>query len=199
MSLLTLISDLKPLRQVALLVSCLIIAVSTPAVSAVTPPYEIEIIKSSRELHLKRGNHVIRTFKVAFGKGLAGPKRERGDNKTPLGVYQIVDYIADSKFHFFMQLNYPNTLDAWHGYQGRLISSSEFRQIISANKNNLLPPQDTALGGQIGIHGLGETTEQSLKIHTAVNWTEGCIALTNQDINYLRQYAVPGTRVRIVE
>ena len=193
-------TGLGSLRTAACLVACLYTAlIGQEAAAVAPPPYEIEIVKSTRLLHLKRGNQIIRTFNAAFGKGLSGPKRIRGDNKTPVGEYRIVEYITDSKFHFFMQLNYPNTLDAWHGYQDQLITASEYKQIIAAIKQNLLPPQDTALGGQIGIHGIGETTDETLKIHAAVNWTEGCIALTNQDINFLRRYAVPGTRVHIIE
>lgn len=96
-----------------------------------------------------------------------------------------------------MQLNYPNLLDAWHGYKDRLISPSEFRQIAQSYKNQEMPPQDTRLGGYIGIHGVGEITDEKMKIHQAVNWTDGCIALTNEEINLLRKYVTIGTPVII--
>ena len=60
-----------------------------------------------------------------------------------------------------------------------------------------MPPQNTRLGGYIGIHGVGEVTREKMKIHRAVNWTDGCIALTNKDINTLRKYVSIGTPVII--
>lgn len=159
--------------------------------------FAIEIIKSAQELILKRGNQPYKTFRIAFGKGSNGPKRQRGDNKTPVGSYRILEFKPDSKFHFFMQLNYPNLLDAWHGYKDRLISPAEFKQIAISVKNHEMPPQDTRLGGYIGIHGVGEITKEKMKIHQSVNWTDGCIALTNEQITFLRKYVTIGTPVVI--
>ncbi len=98
-----------------------------------------------------------------------------------------------------MQLDYPNLLDAWYGYKNEVITATEFKEIATAFKNKQIPPQDTKLGGYIGIHGLGVTTEQKILIHKGNNWTEGCIALTNEQINDLRQYVSIGTKVVIRE
>ena len=167
--------------------------------AAVYSPYLIEINKSARELKVLSGKQVVRSFHISLGKADHGAKRRRGDNRTPVGNYQVVDFNNDSKFFFFMLLNYPNTLDAWHGYRNQIISSSEFRQIVTAIKNGTAPPQNTALGGFIGIHGVGEETGETLEIHESFNWTEGCIALTNDEINELRKYVSYGTRVLIRE
>ena len=161
--------------------------------------YELLIHKRNHELIVKEGEQIIKTFHVATGKGGSGTKRKLGDKKTPLGVYRIMDFKADSKFHFFMQLDYPNLIDAWYGYKNEFITASEFKKIASAFKNRKMPPQDTALGGYIGIHGLGEMNDQKLSIHQDFNWTEGCIALTNDQINELRQYVEIGTPVVIQE
>lgn len=96
-----------------------------------------------------------------------------------------------------MQLDYPNLLDAWYGYKDKIISSNEFKKIVMAFKNNQTPPQDTLLGGYIGIHGLGEVNEEILNIHEINNWTEGCIALKNEEINELRQFVSIGTPITI--
>ena len=167
--------------------------------SAAGTGYLIEIVKSEQVLNLKRGNHTLQSFKIAYGKGDRAPKRKRGDNRTPIGNYQVLDFKSDSKFHYFMQINYPNMIDAWHGYKDRLISPAEYKQIAISFKNQEMPPQDTALGGYIGIHGLGEITDDKIKIHAALNWTEGCIALTNDEINILRKYVTKGTPVLIRE
>jgi murein L,D-transpeptidase YafK len=161
--------------------------------------YDIEISKSDQQLLIKNGDKTIKQYRVAYGKGGKGTKRALGDKRTPVGVYKIVDFKGDSKFHFFMQLDYPNLLDAWYGYKNEVISAQEFKNIATAFKTKQIPPQDTPLGGYIGIHGLGEITEQKLLIHEGFNWTEGCIALTNEQINDLRQYVSIGTKVVIKE
>ena len=75
----------------------------------------------------------------------------------------------------------------------------DFKRIAGAYKKREFPPQDTKLGGQIGIHGIGRITKQKLAIHKDLNWTDGCIALTNHDINELKQYVNIGTVVVINE
>lgn len=182
-----------------LFILLLAVCVQSSGIAAAGSGYQIEIIKSLQELRLKRGNDVMYTFRIAYGKGEHGPKQQRGDNRTPVGSYQILDFKTDSKFHYFMQLNYPNLLDAWHGYKNRLISPAEYREIARSFKKHEMPPQDTYLGGQIGIHGLGVTTREKLKIHQSVNWTEGCIAITNEDMNVLRKYVSKGMPVVIME
>ncbi|MBF8268897.1 MAG: ErfK/YbiS/YcfS/YnhG family protein [Gammaproteobacteria bacterium] len=173
-------------------------SIFTPIIVKADDGYRLEIIKSTQELRLKRGEQTIQTFHIAYGKGDNGPKRHLGDNRTPVGFYRILDFKPESKFFFFMQISYPNLLDAWHGYQDQIISSAEFKQIALAFKNHEMPPQNTKLGGYIGIHGIGEdSTTDRLLIHQSVNWTEGCIALTNEEIDILRQYVTKGTPVFI--
>jgi murein L,D-transpeptidase YafK len=174
------------------LTACLCAAMPVTAMEE----YYLEIIKSTSELRLKQGADTLKTYHIAFGKGDAGPKRQLGDNRTPVGFYRILDFRPESKFHFFMQISYPNLLDAWHGYREQLISPAEFKQIALAFRNHELPPQNTRLGGYIGIHGIGDDTER-LKLHAKANWTEGCIAITNDEINDLRQYVIRGTPVYI--
>ncbi len=60
-----------------------------------------------------------------------------------------------------MQLDYPNLNDAWYGYKNKIIDSAEFKKIANAYKQRRIPPQDTELGGFIGIHGIGNTTEKT--------------------------------------
>ena len=162
-------------------------------------PYSLEVYKSSQELLVKEGNEIIKRFRISSGKGGSGTKRQQGDNKTPLGAYKIVEFRENSRFHFFMQINYPNTLDAWYGYKNNLINAKEFKEIVKAVTKNNLPPQDTSLGGNIGIHGIGEVTDEKLSIHDRHDWTEGCIALKNEEISELKKFVTIGTSILIRE
>lgn len=161
--------------------------------------YELEIIKSERMLLLKKGAKIEKVFRMASGRGGPGDKHYRGDQRTPVGTYRVVKIKPSSRFHTFLQLNYPNVKDAFYGLRGRMISEYDFDRIVSAQKYYKIPPQNTALGGAIGIHGIGAFTPQKFDIHRNVNWTQGCIALTNEQIDTLRKYVGVGTKVVIAE
>jgi murein L,D-transpeptidase YafK len=167
--------------------------------SSVEPPYALEISKSERVLLVKNGDKVTRRFQIATGRGGLGDKRIRGDNKTPLGVYRITDFNDASAFHFFMRLNYPNVKDAFFGLKNRLITRGDFDRIVDSVRTDQRPPQNTILGSAIGIHGLGEENADKLKVQRNLDWTQGCIALTNRDVNELRNYVTVGTKVVIRE
>ena len=177
--------------------AALLALVSVALTAGQADPYHIEVHRQDKRLLLLKGDEVVRSYHVAFGRGGPGAKRRMGDNKTPLGTYRIADFNTDSRFHFFMLLDYPNVVDAWHGYRNAVIDAGEFRAIATAYSSSALPPQDTPLGGRIGIHGIGETTNERLEVHELQDWTEGCIALTNEEISELRRFVTIGTRVVI--
>lgn len=179
--------------QTTLWVLCL--ALASAATQAAS--YELLINKSTQELLIKDADRTIKKYRISIGSGGKGPKRQIGDKKTPIGTYHIVDFNHDSRFHLFMQLDYPNLLDAWYGYKNQTINAGEFKLIASAFKNKKAPPQNTRLGGFIGIHGIGDITDEKMMIHEGANWTEGCIALTNDEVEELKQYVGIGTRVVI--
>jgi len=161
--------------------------------------YQILISKKNNELIVEKAGYVVKKYHIASGKGGKGTKHRRGDSKTPLGVYRISSFKESGRFHFFIQLDYPNLIDAWYGYKNQIIDADDFKRIASAYKKREAPPQDTGLGGFIGIHGLGETNEKKLTIHQELNWTNGCIALTNEEINDLKSFVDIGTHVIIKE
>ena len=167
--------------------------------TAVAAPYTIEISKSDRILVIKQNEKTIKQYNISHGRGGKGTKIRSGDNKTPTGTYRAIDFKTNSKFHFFIQLNYPNPLDDWRGYRNEVISAAEFKQIIQAYKRKSLPPPSTGLGGYIGIHGIGLMTAEKSRIHEAHNWTEGCIAVKNEEINELKKYITLGTKIVIRE
>lgn len=161
--------------------------------------YELEVSKSRRVLLVRDGQQVKATFQVALGRGGKGDKNRLGDNKTPIGTYRIVGVSDSGAFDTFLRLNYPNVKDAFYGLKRALITRRDFDRIVSALRHNQVPPQNTRLGGAIGIHGLGEETPEKVHIQNKLDWTQGCIALRNHDLHALRSYVDVGTRVVITE
>ena len=166
---------------------------------ALNPTYSLEIEKAKRTLIVRQGDAVARRFQIAVGRGGLGDKRIRGDNKTPVGVYHITELKPEGPFHLFMHLNYPNVKDAFFGLRNHLITDRQFGRIVQAARQGETPPQDTRLGGAVGIHGLGEESAERLKVQRYLDWTQGCIALTNRDATELMKYVEIGTKVTIRE
>jgi murein L,D-transpeptidase YafK len=196
----------KALARSVLLSSVFLTAPSAPALedrfssplARAGAPYVLEVRKAERRLRVHDGRRTVAVFDVATGRGGRGDKERRGDQRTPVGTYHVVDFNEASRFHLFMQLDYPNVKDAFLAVRRSLIELPLFERIASAHAAGRLPPQDTPLGGQIGLHGLGdEENREKLDLHRRLDWTEGCIALTNQGIRKLRQYVTVGTRVEI--
>jgi hypothetical protein len=142
-------------------------------------PYSILIEKSKRELHLLKNGEVVKTYSIALGSSPIDPKEREGDRKTPEGTYWICSKNNKSNFHKSLEISYPNITDAEHGRQAHRISEREFRRIKRANMAHSEPLQHTSLGGEIYIHGGGSLRS------TGRDWTWGCIALDNADIDSL--------------
>jgi len=131
---------------------------------------------------------------IAIGRRGAGFEKMRNDDKTPLGEYRIGWINESSKYHRFFGFTYPNLDNAKRAFAGGLIGEDTFQAIARANLRYGVPPQNTPLGGQIGIHGLGGANPA---VHENFDWTHGCIALTNQQIDRLSQWVRRGTLVVI--
>lgn len=183
-------------RMVVILALLAMCVMSAPLLGA---GYDIEVNKKKRVLTVREGERVRATFPIALGRGGPGDKRKLGDRKTPVGTYRIVGVDNSTAFDTFLRLNYPNVKDAFYGLKSRLISRPEFDRIVTALRNNQVPPQNTRLGGAIGIHGLGEETPEKVHIQNKLDWTQGCIALRNHDLHELRSFVDVGTRVVIIE
>jgi murein L,D-transpeptidase YafK len=131
---------------------------------------------------------------VALGRGGVGKDRRRGDGKTPLGEFHITRVNWSSPFLIFFGLDFPLPEHADRALKAGKIDPATYEAILTAHTQGTIPPQDTPLGGQIGLHGLGRA---SLKIHKQANWTQGCVALTNSEIRKLASLVQVGTRVVI--
>ncbi len=187
------------MKKKLIILSLFIFIGFTSLTASANDEYTIIVKKNDKELIVKKSDKIVKKYHIATGKGGAGTKRKRGDSKTPLGVYRISKLNKSERFHYFLQLDYPNLIDAWYGFKNEIIDGNDFKKIANAYKKRRSPPQDTNLGGQIGIHGIGKTTKKKLAIHEELNWTDGCIALSNDDINDLMKFINIGTTVVIKE
>jgi murein L,D-transpeptidase YafK len=181
-------------------ISLTILVISSLNLSAqASDNIELLISRSKHTLSVKQGDVTLNTFKVAFGSGGKKAKMKEGDHTTPKGAY-LINKIRDSEnFHLFMLLNYPNMEDAKRALKDNLITRTQYRSILLAQIEGRLPPQNTALGGSIGIHGIGIETDEKIEIHQYLDWTKGCIAMRNDEVDALRRYIAPGTKVIITD
>jgi len=134
----------------------------------------ILIEKSARRLTLISQGEVLKTYKIALGGNPIGPKERQGDNKTPEGTYSIDARNRDSRFHLSLHISYPNERD-----------------------KNRAKELGVSPGGDIMIHGIKNGVSWSGDDHAAVDWTKGCIAVTNEEIEEIARLAPNGTIVEI--
>jgi murein L,D-transpeptidase YafK len=146
-------------------------------------------------LHVMQGDKVIESFDhISIGsRGVTRAKR-RGDHKTPLGVFRIAWIKESSRYYRFFGLNYPTLSHATRGWLNGWLDDRTYRSLIRASFESTVPPQDTPLGGFVGIHGVGKADRS---IHGMFNWTQGCIALTDAQIDRLSRWIKVGTTVVI--
>jgi murein L,D-transpeptidase YafK len=146
-------------------------------------------------LAVMRGDETLEQFdNIAFGISGVGIKRQRGDGITPIGVFRVGWFNPQSRFNFFIGLNYPNLTYITQAYKEKRIDKATYEQVRQDLLAGYVPPQDTPLGGQIGIHGVGAG---DLDVHRNFNWTNGCVALDNEQIQRLAPWVEKGTRVVI--
>lgn len=146
-------------------------------------------------IEVRQGEQTLETFEhISIGRNGASHKKREGDDITPVGTYKITYTNNNSHFGKFFGLNYPSVHDADLALFSARISYVDYHTIIQAHQNNQMPPQNTVLGGLIGIHGVGEGNE---KVHGVFDWTHGCVALSNQQIDSLAKWIYKGIQVQI--
>jgi tetratricopeptide (TPR) repeat protein len=138
------------------------------------PADKILIEKKERRLTLISRGEVLKTYKIALGGDPNGPKERQGDNRTPEGTYIIDSRNKDSRYHLSLHISYPNEKDKQR-----------------AKKLGVSP------GGDIMIHGIKNGFSWVGDSHTEVDWTKGCIAVTDEEIEEIEKLAPNGTIVEI--
>jgi murein L,D-transpeptidase YafK len=154
---------------------CVFSWAQAPIVRAVTNGSDrIIVSKAIHRMTLFKDGRVIKTYSVALGRGGLGPKLRAGDNKVPEGLYRITGRNAHSAFHLSLQIGYPTAAQA-----------------ADARKRGF------DAGGDIMIHGIRKGFGWIGSAHRQVDWTRGCIAVTNQEIEEIWQLVPDGTVVEI--
>jgi tetratricopeptide (TPR) repeat protein len=134
----------------------------------------ILIEKKARRLILISKGEVLKTYKIALGGNPNGPKEMQGDNKTPEGTYVIDSRNRRSNYYRSLRISYPNEKDK-----------------MRANELGVSP------GGDIMIHGIKNGFSWVGDAHTEVDWTRGCIAVTDEEIEEIDKLVPDGTLVEI--
>ena len=134
-------------------------------------PNLLVVWKKKRVLALYRNSKILKAYRIRLGFSPKGQKEKEGDGKTPEGKYYITHKNPKSKFHLSLGINFPNQYD---------------KKI--ALQRGLDP------GGDIFIHGLGQ---KNVILHYLFDWTEGCIAVTNKEIEEIYGLVEPGTIIYI--
>jgi len=138
------------------------------------PADKILIEKKERRLTLISQGRLLKTYKIALGGNPNGPKERQGDNKTPEGTYIIDSRNKDSRYHLSLHISYPNEKDRRR-----------------AKELGVSP------GGDIMIHGIKNGFSWVGDLHTEVDWTKGCIAVTDEEIEEIEKLVPNGTIVEI--
>jgi murein L,D-transpeptidase YafK len=161
--------------------------------------FKIRIVKRTNILELFSDTTLIKKYRCSFGRNPKGDKEIEGDNKTPIGNFYISSKKSESRFHRFLGISYPAIDDAERGLRQNIITKAEYDSIVMANHNKHQPPQKTKLGGDVGIHGNGRWDFILKLLPWRFDWTQGCIALNNRDIEELFNLVSVGTPVKIIE
>ena len=134
----------------------------------------IVVDKSNHTMTLYFSGQVLRTYSVSLGRGGTGPKDHEGDNRTPEGRYQIDGRNPHSRFHLSLHINYPS-----------------IDNISAATAKGVKP------GSDIMIHGIRNGLGWLGSFHRWMDWTAGCVALTDREIEEVWRIVPDGTLVEI--
>ncbi len=161
-------------------------APAPPATPAVLPPPPVRPVvpvradfivvrKAAHELTLYKDGRAVKTYRVALGTGGLAPKQRAGDNRVPEGLYRIDGRNPNSNFHRSLSISYP-----------------EPRDVAAARARGVAP------GGGIMIHGIRNGLGWLGPLHLRDDWTAGCIAVTDEEIEEIWNAVPDGTPIRIL-
>jgi len=135
---------------------------------------KVIVEKHARQMMLLSRGRVVKKYKISLGDNSKGPKVRAGDGKTPEGIYVIDSRNPRSRYHLSLHISYPNLSD-----------SKRAKQL------------GVSPGGDIMIHGIRKGFGWLGPLHRLVNWTKGCIAVTNREIEEIWRAVPNGTQIEI--
>lgn len=147
----------------------------------------ILIKKKERKLQIFDGQKLVKTYTISLGFAPEGDKEIEGDGKTPEGDFYVFTKNDKSAFFLSLGVSYPNIEDAERGLKQGLITQEDHDEIVKAINEKAMPPQKTKLGGEIYVHGGG----------CNVDWTAGCMALKNEEMQEVFEVIEIGTPIKI--
>jgi murein L,D-transpeptidase YafK len=144
------------------------------AVQAVRQADRVVVLKKERQLELLSHGTVIKTYNVALGSDPVGPKTRQGDHKTPEGVYVLDFRNPHSKFYKAIHISYP----------------SEHDRVLARQKG-------VSPGGDVFVHGLPNGFGAIGAAHRLKDWTDGCVAVTDDEMDEIWKAVPDGTQIEI--
>lgn len=157
----------------------------------------ILIDRKNYSLSIYEDTVLIKTCRANFGTNLNSPKCRDNDNATPVGEYMICSLDTINRYHKFLRINYPNLTDAAEALEKGIITQKQYDKLNFEFYYGDCPDQDTELGGNIGIQGIGEYNSIFKNFPFVFNWTDGSIAVSNEDIDEIYSIVKRGTKVVI--
>ena len=158
---------------------------------------KIIIDRQNYTLGIYEDSVLIKNYRVSFGKSVLTPKTRAGDKATPVGVYKICKIYTIHKYYKFFQINYPNLEDGTNALRKGWISQKEFNDIKFQFYYEGCTKYHNLLGGDIGIHGIGELNYIFKNLPFVYNWTNGSIAMSNDSVDEIYSVIKEGTEVVI--
>jgi len=140
---------------------------------------------------------LVKSFRASFGRVINRPKIKAGDGATPVGEYRICSIDTAVTYYKFFKINYPSLNDAVEALKKGWISQREFNDIKFQYYYENCTQFHRILGGDIGIHGIGRFNYILKNLPFVFNWTDGSIALSDEDIDELYSIIKVGTKVVI--
>lgn len=160
---------------VCLFAALMMLTSATPCWASNAPEVDrVVVSKSDRQLYLMQGRTVVRAYPVSLGKNPVGHKLHKGDQRTPEGRYYLDWRNQESRYHLALHISYPNPKDRQRAAQ-----------------------QGVQPGGSIMLHGLPKKYADGARVLLDLDWTDGCIAVSNQAIEEIWQMVADNTIIEI--
>jgi len=132
----------------------------------------VVVHKAARRMELYRGSELLKAYPVSLGRHPTGRKQQQGDGRTPEGEYRLDYRNPNSSFHKALHISYPQSDD-----------------VATARKHGADP------GGLVMIHGMKNGLGWLGRLHRVIDWTDGCVAVTNREMDEIWRAVPDGTKI----